>query len=373
MQRISPDCVRPHQRHGSARGKRRPSDTCAKRDPASAGIVTLVPTFAQSLPVLDGVPAEYTHELHAGLLYELCVALAREGLADAETWRSAKENAVAFAQRAILDAVGKECLEVLERNIEYHLTVSDALERNGEEPTRSDGRLVLSIECSASGFLKLGPAIEALEREAPGLGAAFYWTLIDGLYRVLRIYGHEEAFEYEDRLRDYAVQDSENLEQYEFPEVEKAFPECIRRTLKRDPAQFARQACRTLRRHRKGNYRKWIEQLTRIRWFTRHPLWADRTLAEEGEYDDPPLPSLVVAFHEQDAIVACFDEERQYMLEASHEPAIGVAFSPRKPDEVHHALRVGRRFVALNLAVCALLEEIERWEKQEEKGHGGTR
>lgn len=368
MRRISPDSFHRHQRHSSARSKRRPPDTGAERDPASTGVATLVPAFSQSLPVFDGVPAEYIHEFHAELLYELCAALVREGLAGTETWRNVNENAVAFAQRAILDLIGRDRLEVLQRNIDYQLTVSDALERDGDETTRSDGRLVLSIECTASGFLKLGPAIEALEREAPGLGAAFYWTLIDGLYRVVRIYGHEEAFEYEDRLRDYAAQDNENPEQYEFPEVEKAFPECIRQTLKRDGEQFARQARKILRRHRKGRYRAWVERLVKIRWFSRRPLWADRMLVEDGQYDDPPLPSLVVAFREQDAIVACFDEERQYMLEASHEPAIGVAFSAQKPVEFHRALRIARRFVALNLTVCELLEEIERWEKD----HGGT-
>jgi hypothetical protein len=35
-------------------------------------------------------------------------------------------------------------------------------------------------------------------------------------------------------MHEYAADDEENREQYEFPEVEKALPECIRKTLKCD-------------------------------------------------------------------------------------------------------------------------------------------
>jgi hypothetical protein len=47
----------------------------------------------------------------------------------------------------------------------------------------------------------MGPAIAALAAEAAGLGAAFYWTLTYALYGVMRIYNHNNAFQYE----DYAV------------------------------------------------------------------------------------------------------------------------------------------------------------------------
>ena len=81
------------------------------------------------------------------------------------------------------------------------------------------------------GFLKIGPAVAALEEEAEGLGAAFYWTLTYALYRVMRIYNHDDALQYDERMHEYAEDDEENREQYEFPEVEKALPECIQKTL----------------------------------------------------------------------------------------------------------------------------------------------
>ena len=75
-----------------------------------------------------------------------------------------------------------------------------------------------------------------------------------------------------------------------------------------------------------------------------------------------------MAFKEHDAIVACFDEESQYMLEGSAEPTLGVVFSPQKPEEVRRALRVVGRFIAINYELFQLVEALAEWEKR----HAGT-
>ena len=142
-------------------------------------------------------------------------------------------------------------------------------------------------------------------------------------------------------------------------------PECIRKTLTHDNhCEFTRYARRILNRHRDGRYRSWIEKLRKIQQFSRVRLPTDVHFREDGGYDTIPLPSLMVAFKEHDAIVACFDEESNYMLEGSSEPTVGVVFSPRKPEEVRHALRVVARFVALNCALFQLVEELQEWEKR---------
>jgi hypothetical protein len=314
---------------------------------------------------LDGLPAEYSHEVHAELLYDLGIALVREGLGTPETWQKCGESAVVFAERAIRESIGERRWNLLQRNAEYHLTVSDVLEQAGEDTPLEDGRLAVTIECSAAKFLKLGPMIAELEDEAKGLGAAFYWKLTYALYRVMRVYNHDDALQYDERMHEYAEDDPENREQYEFPEVEKALPECIRKTLKWDHRKQTREARRVLLRHRKGKHPTWIERLRNIERLARLPLRSDRSFLEDGNYDSVPLPSLVVAFEEQDAIVACFDEEARYMLEGSSEPTVGVMFSPQKPEEVRHALRVVARFVALNDELFQLAEELEQeWEKR---------
>ena len=176
---------------------------------SASGVVTLAPVFGQALPSLDDVRAEYSHEVNAELVYELCAALVREGLGTAETWNKSGGNALAFAQHAMMNAIGPERGDLLQRNVEYHLEVSDQLGRAGSDAELGSGQLVVTVECGGSGYFRIGPALDALEAEAEGLGAAFYWALTYALYRVMWIYNHDDALMYEERMRDYAAEDDE--------------------------------------------------------------------------------------------------------------------------------------------------------------------
>jgi hypothetical protein len=325
--------------------------------------MTLAPAFSQALPSLVGVRADYTHETNRELLFQLCAALVREELGNAETWKQAGGSAIRFAQTSMASGIGDERDKLLTRNVEYHLLVSDALERYGEDTQLGSGRLAVLIECGGSGYVKIGPAIEAMEAEAEGLGAAFYWTLTHALYKVMRLYNHDDALMYEEQMHEYAAEDDEeNQGQYEFPEVEKALPECIRKTLKRDFREG--KACDRvlLRLHRKGRFKHWIGRLHRIEQLARLPLKQSREYLEEGHYDQPPLPCLLVCFKEHDAIVACFDEESQSMLECSSEPALCAIFSPANPAEVSNALRIVARFIQINAELFSLVESIHESE-----------
>ena len=316
----------------------------------------------QALPELNTVPTAYSHELRAELLYDLCAAMVREGLAGLELWQKCEGSSVVFAQRAIVEAIGEERWNLLQRNVEYHFSVSDVAERDGEETLLGRGRLAVTIECGSAGYFKIGPVIAALEEEAAGLGAAFYWTLTYALYRVMRIYNHDDALQYEERMKEYAEDDEENRAQYEFPEVEKALPECIRNTLtSEDRRAFLRRTRRLLAKHRSGRYGSWIERLRRFDRLSRIRLPVDAAFREDGGYDSIPLPSLVVAFKDHDAIVACFDEESQYMLEGSAEPTLGLVFSPQNPEEVKTAIRMISRFVALNVVLFEMVEDIQKF------------
>ena len=348
-------------------GSGEPSAPYAARSASTAGIATLALAFGQALPSLADVRTEYSHEVNAELVYELCVALVREGLGTTETWKQCGGNALVFAKQAMMSGIRAERGDLIQRNVEYHLEVSDQLGRAGSDTELESGQLVVTVECGGSGYFKIGPALDALESEAEGLGAAFYWALTLALYRVMRIYNHDDALMYEERMRDYAAEgDEENRGQYEFPEVEKALPECIQKTVTRECPDWRRRDRDLLRRFSKGNYATWIERLRHIQRLSRLRLKQSRDYIEAGYYDESPLPALLVTFKENDAITACFDEEGQYMMEGTAEPTVCVVFSPRKPDEVRHALRVVERFIALNCELFQLIEEIQ------EKCHAGA-
>jgi hypothetical protein len=254
MQRIARSRPVPDRSDGPLRRRRLPPTRCASRPAASTGLATLAPAFVQALPTLDTVPTAYSHELRAELLYDLCAALVREELAAPALWQKCEGSSVVFAERAIIEAIGKERWNLLQRNVEYHLSVSDVAERDGE---------------------------------------AFYWTLTYALYRVMRIYNHDDALQYEERMREYAEDDEENRAQYEFPEVEKAPPECIRSTLtSEDRRAFLRHGRRLIAEHRSGRFGSWIERLRRIDRLSGIKLPVDTAFREDGGYDCHRLLSL---------------------------------------------------------------------------------
>ena len=333
--------------------------------PSSTAVLTyLAPAFVQALPRIEGTPLFYKHELHAELIYDLCAALVHAGIAKPEDWEPCGADALSFAKHAVMKAIGAEQVELLRRNVEFQMEIGDAYpdEYLYDRDRRLDGgALAVSISCTGAGVFRLGQVIDALEREADGLGAAFYWTLIRSLHRVMRIYDHDDALYYEEMVRESAAQDDpENQSQYEFPEVKKALPECIRRTL--DQAT-PRKSRKVLKANRNGLFGGWIARLRKLEQLARMRV-RDHSDQIQGNYDGPPLPSLIVCFEERDAITACFDEEAQSMLEASAEPALFAIFAPDKEEEVARAIAVVSRFLVFNTELFTLIEEVEEWEKQ---------
>ena len=296
------------------------------------------------------------------MLFELCAALVHMELGTPKLWSECGEDPLTFAKCSIVNRIGKETIELLERNVEYHLEVTDVV--GADSAGLSTGQLAITIHCSGCGYLKIGPALRALESEEEGLGAAFYWTLLRSLYRVMRIYDFSDAQGYEENLIEYAQEDDPaNREQYEFPEVDKALPECIRRSLQHESKHWQLDYRRLLSHHCRGPYQSWIRhvaamaKLSRVRAGSRRPDDFDRY------YDGPPLPSLLVVFEEHDAVQACFDEESQHMLEGSSEPAFCAVFTLNEAEHCSAAMRAVARFVLLNRELCELIEEIQASEK----------
>lgn len=362
MQRISRTRGRRDQCARSLSRGQRAGVAGAHGNPAAPAVATLAPAFSQVLPSLGCQPRTYSHEVNGEMLYVLCATLVRMGLGTSALWTECGEDPLAFARRSIANRIGKETIEFLERNVEYHLEVTDVV--GADSAGLSTGQLAITIHCSGCGYLKIGPALRALESEEEGLGAAFYWTLIRSLYRVMRIYDHSDAQAYEENLIEYAQEDDPaNRDQYEFPEVEKALPECIRRSLKHESEHWRLDDRRLLRRHRSGRCGNWIRQVETIAKLARVKARSFESEDYDGYYDGPPLPALLIVFEEHDAIAACFDEESQHMLEGSAEPAFCAVFTLDDADQSTAAMRAAERFVLTNRSICELIEDIQAWEK----------
>ena len=365
MQRIPRTLGRRDQRACSLSRARLADAGGAHGNPAAAPVETLAPAFVQALPSLGRQPVTYSHEVNGEMLYELCAILVRMGLGTPELWLECGEDPLVLVRRSILNRIGAETVELFERNVEYHLEVTDVM--GADSAGLSTGQLAITIDCSGCGFLKIGPALRALESEEEGLGAAFYWTLIRSLYRVMRIYDHSDAQAYEENLIEYAQEDDPaNRDQYEFPEVDKALPEYIRKSLKHESEQWRINYRRLLWRHRYGRYRDWIGHVETIAKLARVRARSFEPEDFDGYYDGPPLPALLIVFEMHDAVAACFDEESQHMLEGSAEPAFRAVFTLDNAEQCSAAMRAAERFVLVNREVCKLIEVIQCWEASDE-------
>jgi hypothetical protein len=282
-------------------------------------------------------------------------------------WKQAGESGSVFAQIAIREAVTADRLDLLQRNLEYHLQIADVIEKYGYDRALETSELTVLITSGDCGYFEIGEALEALEAEEQGLGAAFYWQFTYSLYHVMRLYNHDDALMREEQLHEWAEQEEEEGNgQYEFPDVEKGLPEYIRKTLKCGDSRHQLRDRRLLLKHQKGTFGTWITRLRRIQRLARLYPRSGRDLGD-GYYDSAPLPTLLVAFKQHDAICACFDEESQYMLESSPEPTLSIVFSPNNDDEVRKAKMIVERFVLINCELFQLVEEIQSWGNHERR------
>lgn len=343
-------CLRPSVR-------RRSVDRNPKRIACSSVVTTLAPSSVQALPSLIGVPAAYHHEMNGELLYGLCAELTRRGFGSPAIWSVCGGSAVRFAEESIQNGLDPGAMELLKQHVEYHLTISDSLDRYGS--TLVQQRLAVSIECGGSGYLRLGKALAWLEEREAGLAEAFYWVLLWSLYPVMRVYDHADAERYEEGMREYLEDEPDGTQPVEFPEVRKAMPPFLRSSVERGEI---RSFLTRLRRHSDIG---WVKKLLLIHRLARLRVRTCEELIEAGQYDSPPLPCVLIAFEDNDAVVACFDEEAQSMLEGSSEPALLVAFRVGDRVETEHAFRAVCRFVALNRELFGLADDIASWEKHD--------
>jgi hypothetical protein len=126
----------------------------------------------QALPSLAMVPAHYNHVVNGELLYKVCAALTARGLGSPETWQACGKSPVAYAHHCIMAAIGAERGDLLRRNLELRLEVSDIFSDGytyGDQRVE-DGKLCVTICCTGCGYLKMGPALELSKQERPDSG-----------------------------------------------------------------------------------------------------------------------------------------------------------------------------------------------------------
>lgn len=311
----------------------------------------------EEFPSLNSVPSTYHIETNSELLYRLCVALVERKLVDESLWLDSGKIPIVFARNAVQKMLDQVCGDTFKDNLEYACEIRDDVATGyyrGE--SAGVGRLVAMFDLQTTGLVVIGEAMQALDKEEPLLGAAFYLTLGRALRRRMPVYDHFAAEWYNERLHEMMEDDDpESKEAYEFPPVEEATPPSVKIV----DAWNGRATRRLLRKHRKGPYAAWIEKLFTIERLSRLKSHAT---SFEREYDSGAVSSLVIAFRENDAIEACWDHEAEHYNESSNEPACTVVFRPDQPDEFDLALRTMHIFLKLNMELAELVNLLNDWE-----------
>jgi hypothetical protein len=344
-----------HARHRQRTG-------CARRTAASSGVATLAQPTALSLPSLEGIPAELNQEINGERLYQLAAALARFGFGSWNDWDENK-GTLDFVQSAVIRAITPKRMKTIEKTVAYWMELSDGVQRYSSYRPEEVTGLLLKIGCSTYGYLELGSAVEAMEAEAKGLGGAFFRTLLHSIYPVMRVYDYTDALDYETNDRERAEEeDEENEQNREIPDIKSELPSCIRETEDQFEILPFLEWRRLLWSHRDGKFRSWIKQLRRLIVLSRYQRKESKDFVEDEYYDDPPIPSLLIAFRKHDGIARCFDDECEYWAQGSPRPAVCRQFSPTNQDEIARTLRVAYRFIEFNYELSRLAEDIRRWE-----------
>jgi hypothetical protein len=280
-------------------------------------------------------------------------------LVDESLWLESGKIPVVFARNAIIKIIEQRAGDSFKDNMQYECIVSDTLSSGYYSGAKvEDEKLVTMFDLTTAGFVVIGEPIRSLDEQEQFLGAALYVLLTRTLRRRLRLYDHIAATWYNEQLHDLMEDDEpDNREQYEFPKVE----ECIPPSVKTVEGWQDGQVRRLLRRHLKGPHGTWIEKVLLIERLTRLP---NGTVRFEQEYDDLPVPSVLIVFREQDAIHACWDAESAHYNEASNEPACTVEFRPDDPKEFDAALRSMWIFLRFNIEFAQLINPFNEWEEK---------
>jgi hypothetical protein len=333
---------------------------CTTQCHATSHVLTLGQSNILSLPSLAGVPADYTFSQDSTGLVRVAQHLIRLNVASEVMWRESNNNLITFVQAAfdsLLDnAGGVQCSE----HMEIGLTVSNKPVERWELQT--DTVMAVAIDIGNCGFLCLGKAVNALEDEAVGLGAAFYSVLVSSLAQYCHIFDYSTA-EYS---RDCQVEmacdelgvDPDNLPEeakanYEFYEPKRAVPSRILAAVQ-SPIRFgAKQPLALLSSHRSGIHAAWIELVIALDGLAKR-----YKKAKGDQLEDSCLPSFLLAFNKHDDIIAAFDDYSQTALEGDTSTVYVKRFDAAIPAEIKAALTSVTLITQLYSTTCKLAESI---------------
>jgi len=364
----SRDLIRASGRCRTTRSQRNTSCPAA-RMAAAADLMASGAHFG--FPHLDGIPGEY--RFHAGeqASIRLARSLLEMNIGDPTDWRRVRRDPTAFVGLTLQRWIDLHGGKTIHRRFNLRLTLSDVVDEYAEaDEQEPDGRrLYFILHPDSAAYIVAGPTLELLERENARLPASFYHFFRGALNKWIKVYDHVDAEERVEMLREWAEGEEE---QYEIADVAAAIPACIKRK-----ALGLKALQRLGAKAKSREARVAIEAmlaLHRISESTERPDVTDE-VREQLADSNPPLPSALVVFAENDCIEGQFEDDSQNMMECLPEPNLIVPLDAFDPGSVQSAFTTVAAVCETLEAGCRLIDLMpgnEKWVTDSEANHGSS-
>ncbi|MGI8741566.1 MAG: hypothetical protein ACR2NN_03135 [Bryobacteraceae bacterium] len=202
-----------------------------------------------------------------------------------------------------------------------------------------------------------------LEKAHPRLPATFVQLFLNGINRWFRTYDHRDADERLDNMEGmYDPRDESDAEAMAaLPSREDVLPPCLKRKplgRRALPSLLARLAPQS----NIARLMRAVQDLDNVSQRVDRIIIPPH-IVEIFSDMNPPVPALLAIFHEGDAIEACFDEERQYMLELQPEPWPLLPFGATDPSSTRTAFDCLGTALDTLAAARQVLELIPGWKQ----------
>ncbi len=315
-----------------------------------------------AIPRLDGVQLD--HRFSAGDMASMALAqtLLELGIALADDWVAANRDPRAYILITLDRWIAAHGGDAIKRRFDLYATLTHSLDEfsEGRQENPDGNQLYLTIDPGRAAYVVLRPTLDLLEEVHPRASATFFHLFAGALNKWVRVYDYRDAQERVAMLRDW-VEGEGDQDQYEIPDVEGCVPPCMRcrplgrRGLRKVTSQVKKKEVRAILSA--------LLELSEISEEAKRPQLTDE-MREELCDSNPPLPSLLAVFTQEDAVEGSFDEEAQTMMEVTPEPSVIIPLNAHDPESVREAFGAFGA-VSKTMAVASRLIDLmpgnEQW------------
>lgn len=271
------------------------------------------------VPRLDRVALHHSSFGSDAASARFATILVELGIANPSDWEACAGEPAKFLRRTLDRFVRSHGESEIDEAFELSVTLSTDPHEWCESEDEPDGsQIFLCVEASSCGFVNLAPALALCENEHPRLPATFARMFLNSVGSHFRIYDDRDAEEHISILEDNYEPEADGEERAALPDRNKILPPCM----KRKPLvgkSLKAMLSRMTPKSRAARLLRATLELKRVSDRVKLPEIPE-PVRELFCDCNPPVPVLLAIYQLGDAIEACFDDERQSMLELTPEP-----------------------------------------------------